>query len=766
MRPRWAVGTVALVVATAAAGMYLARRGPRPEAGAGPPAAAFVGRASCAGCHAPQAARFAGSHHDLAMADASAASVLGRFDGTSFTAAGVTSTFHRRAGRFFVRTAGPAGEPIDYEVAYTFGVSPLQQYLLAFPDGRYQPFDVAWDARSAAEGGQRWFALADAPDWSSPWRSWNGACAECHSTGLRKGYDPASGGYATTWEEIDVSCEACHGPGSEHVRIAEQAAAGAAPPPRGGRDLLADTPDPGRKWAFAPGATTAARVEPRATDAEIESCAPCHARRATLTEGRTADQPLLDTHLPSLLRAGLYHPDGQILDEVYVYGSFLQSRMYRAGVTCSDCHDPHALTLRAEGNALCTRCHLAASYDDLSHTLHEAGSPGARCVECHMPATAYMAVDPRRDHALRVPRPDLSASMGVPNACNTCHTERDADWAAAVVERRFGPPDSSRAAYAAAVHAGRVGAPGAAAMLAAVAGDAAHAPISRASAISLLAGHGSAAALEAVERGLTDPDPLVRLGAIEGLEGRPGVEALALALPLTADSVRAVRAMAGRLLAGAPAAALTPPQAAAVEAAVAEYEAALRVDADHPDARAALGDLLAARGRVDQAEAAYRSALALDPTHLAAHLNLADLFRALGSPEREARALEAALAALPRAPAVHHARGLHQVRQGNAATALEPLGRAARDAPENARFAYVYGVALASSGRADEAVAVLARALELHAYDRELLTALATYHRDRGEVATAIAYAERLVELFPEDPGLLRLLAELRAAAG
>jgi len=793
---------VALAVAIVAGREYFFRHPPAPREAR---QATFVGRDRCAGCHAAQAALFAGSHHDLAMQEATGETVLGDFDDASFTGGGVTSTFHRRDGGFFVRTEGPDGAPdgapegapdgmpggapdgmpdgapSEYEVAYTFGAIPLQQYLVTFPDGRYQPLRVAWDSRPAAAGGQRWFQLHPdfdiEPDhplhWSRPWQSWNAACAECHSTGLRKGLDPERRSYATTWEEIDVSCEACHGPGSEHLRIATGLGDGESAPVAGLGDaesapadwgVLANAGDPGRRWELGPGATTAARSEPRATDGEIESCAHCHARRTTLAEGRTADQPLLNTHLPSLLRDDLYHADGQILDEVYVYGSFLQSRMYLSGVTCSDCHEPHGLGLRAEGNALCARCHLASRYDDASHHFHAPTSPGARCAECHMPATTYMEVDPRRDHSLRIPRPELSRSIGVPNACNACHADRPAAWAASAVERWYGPPDDAATDFARAIHAGREGAPGAAAALAAVAENAAQAPIVRATALSLLAGHRSPAARDAVRRGLADREPLVRLGALEALEGRPAAELLQLASPLAGDPTLAVRTRAGRLLASVPRSALTAAQAAAVDRAIGEYEAALRVDADQPSSQVALGNLFAATGRAAEAESAYRSALALDPSHLAAHLNLADLLRAVGSTEREADVLRRALSLRPDAPELHHALGLHRVRAGDLAGALASLQRAARLAPENPRFSYVYAVALVSAGRIELALGELEAALERHPYDRDLLTALATYQRDRGDVDAATAYAERLVELFPEDAELRRLLAQLRAA--
>src|SRR5262249_38048524 len=268
-----------------------------------------------------------------------------------FTHRDVTSTFLRRDGKFAVRTEGPDGKPADFDVAYTFGVRPLQQYLVAFPGGRLQALSIAWDSRPQTEGGGRWYALypgerirTDDPlHWTGREQTWNYQCAECHSTDLRKNYDLAANRYATAWAELPVSCEACHGPGSAHVAWARARPAGA--PPAGS---AAATGFPVRlahgdgAWEGKDPARGLAEWTGRPRDgAEVEACARCHARRRPIVDPYPYGAPLLDTHQPALLAAGLYQADGQILGEVYEYGSFLQSRMYRAGVRCSDCHDPH-----------------------------------------------------------------------------------------------------------------------------------------------------------------------------------------------------------------------------------------------------------------------------------------------------------------------------------------------------------------------------------------------------------------------------------------
>ena len=292
------------------------------------------------------------------MQEVTEATVLGDFDGATLTHFGVTSTFFRRDGRFFVRTDGPDGKLHDYPIAYTFGVFPLQQYLVRMEGGRLQALPLCWDARPAAQGGQRWFHLypgeavpaGDALHWTGSNQTWNYMCAECHSTGLRKGWQPAESRYETTWSEIDVSCEACHGPGSSHLAWAQSPDKRSADPRKG---LAAVLRDPGRgTWVVDPATGNGKRLAPLAATQEVETCARCHGSRAVIQEPSAAGVPLLDSHRPALLDPGLYHADGQVEGEVYEYGSFVQSRMFHKGVTCSDCHEPHAATLRRTGNSL------------------------------------------------------------------------------------------------------------------------------------------------------------------------------------------------------------------------------------------------------------------------------------------------------------------------------------------------------------------------------------------------------------------------------
>jgi hypothetical protein len=378
----------------------------------------YVGGKVCSGCHEAQSTAWRGSHHDHAMMEASDESVLGDFNFARLEQFGIETLFYRNDGRFMVRTDGPDGALHDYPVKYTFGFNPLQQYLFEFPGGRLQALDIAWDSRTAEQGGQRWFALhpgeKSTPDdvlhWTGPNLNWNYMCADCHSTNLKKNYNAETESYSTTWSEIDVNCEACHGPGEEHVQWGRQQMAGQAGSAGNMGLKVRFTERKGVSWPMDAKTDKIRRSSTKATDFEIEVCAQCHSRRGQISDDWTPGQPFMDAYLPALLTAGLYHADGQIDDEVYVWGSFQQSKMYQAGVTCSDCHDPHSGSLRLPGDLVCSQCHVPDRYASKTHHFHEPDSAGSSCVQCHMPARNYMVVDARNDHSMRVPRPDLSQS--------------------------------------------------------------------------------------------------------------------------------------------------------------------------------------------------------------------------------------------------------------------------------------------------------------------------------------------------------------------
>jgi tetratricopeptide (TPR) repeat protein len=722
--------------------------------------AEFVGGAACGECHADEVAAWAGSHHDLAMQPADAASILADFDDAEFTYAGVTTRFFRRDDEFRVSTDGTDGEIAEFTVTHSFGVEPLQQYLVAFDDGRRQALGVAWDTRPAEAGGQRWFHLhaddevdhADPLHWTGIYQNWNTMCADCHSTDLAKGYALDSDAFATTFGSVDVDCEACHGPSSLHIENPS-----VPPPAAGGED---------HTWVFDPGASIAARRPAAATDGgagfggQVETCARCHSRRTQLTDNFVAGDALLDGYRPELLIEGLYHADGQILDEVYVYGSFVQSAMAHAGVVCSDCHDPHSADLVAEGNALCGQCHLASVFDQPAHHRHEGGTRAAECTSCHMRAETYMQVDPRRDHSFRVPRPDLTVETGSPNACNDCHADETPEWATVRVAEWFPDGRSTEPHFGQALHAARTYRADARERLVALIENPEEPGIARATAVRLLAGRMAPGDIAVVGRALDQDEPLLVLAAIEAVADIARERRVELVQRFLTDDRLALRAAAARSLVTAQEL-LSPRRQADLAAAIEDYLAIQAFNSDRPEGLLNAGTLAIDQGLYDDAELLYTTAIERYPYYAALYVNLADLHRLEGRPDAAEATLRAGLEASPDRSGLRLALGFALVREGRAAEALAEFRRAVELVPDEPYYRYVLAVAENDNGDSEAALAQLKATHERFPGYREPLFALATMLRDAGDFEAAADYAARLVDLMPDDSAARSLLRAL-----
>ena len=732
--------------------------------------AEYTGRESCRECHEKEYDLFQGSDHDMAMDTATEETVLGNFGDVRFTHFGITSRFYRSDGKFMVHTEGPDGSMQDYQVSYVFGIRPLQQYLIEFPGGRYQCLPLCWDTRPASEGGQRWFHIyqderippGDVLHWTRVTQNWNYMCAECHSTNLRKNYSYNEKAYHTTWSEIDVSCEACHGPGSEHIDWARQVEAGSSPdvyPDMGLVLLLKDTDD--ATWIFHPDSVTARRSVPRQSDELVQMCSRCHSRRAVATEDYYHGGSLLDTHWPSLLDEGLYFPDGQIQDEVYVYASFLQSKMYQAGVVCKDCHEPHSGKIYVDGNALCYRCHMASEYGPRTHHFHDPSKEGASCMECHMHERTYMVVDPRRDHSIRIPRPDLSEKLGTPNACNQCHSDKSTQWATDYLRQWYGQDLLDQSHYGETFWAGRMRYPEAQQELLRLGSDPGQPPMVRATAISLLGGYPNMATLNLLQETVSDPDPLVRYATLTVVEISEAETIRDLALPRLADNVKLVRLMAANALTAVPRNLIPAGSIELLNSALEEYNASLMINADHPTTHMNFGNLYLNTGDFAKAEASYREAIELEPGLVGPYINLADLYRRLNRDDEGEQVLQSALDKYPDLAAIHYAMGLLKVRQGRQEEALGFLEDAARYDPDDPQYVYVYAIGLNSQQRPHEALGVLKGALEIFPYDRNILYSLATISMENGMAEEALFYANSLIENYPDDAAYQQLFQVL-----
>ena len=744
---------IAGVVATAAivlsVPLYLGLRAARPPRVAPDAEARHVGSEKCKACHEKAYAAWKGSHHAAAMQAARDGTVLGDFDGATLEHRGKTWRFFRDGTRFLAHAEGPDGEMRDYEVTYTFGVAPLQQYLVPFPGGRLQVLSAAWDTRE-----KRWFHVNPGPTappgdwlhWTRPGQGWNAMCSDCHSTGVRKRFDPEKDAYETTWSEIMVGCEACHGPGSRHVTWAEQPAMGRIPVENAG--LVAKT----------------ARLGPAEM---VSQCAPCHSRRAQFADPPAPGGELLDHYLPTLLAPGTFHADGQILDEDFEWHAFTQSKMHANGVRCADCHDVHSGKRRDEGNALCTRCHRPEVYDAATHHFHKAewkGKPsaGVLCVSCHMPGRNFMVVHFRRDHSMRVPRPDLTASIGVPNACGAagCHDDRPLAWIGEKHDAWWGKKRKPH--YGTTIAAGRARAEGAVPDLVRLAEDPRHPVVVRATALDLLAGYPDPLAAAALAKALADPEPLVRVTAASRVEeGDPGRLARLLG-PLVQDPVRAVRAEAAARLAGPPSQRLPEAQRKAWAAALEEYEAGQRYMSDLPSGPYNLGNLYATLGRTADAEKQYRRALAVDDQLFLARANLAMLLAVNGRGAEAETLLREALAQQPAHAGIAFNLGLLLAERGDRAGAEKALRTALRSDPRMAAAAFNLAV-LVGERDAAEAARLARQASALRPGDGRYAFTLAFYEARAGDLAGARATLEALLRANPDDDAARRLLAEVEA---
>ena len=645
--------------------------------------ATYVGRSSCIECHQAEQDAFHGSDHDRAMELATEEAVLGDFNDTEFERFGVTTRFYRRGDEYWVNTEGPDGEYHDYQVKFTFGIDPLQQYMVEFPDGRVQVLRVSWDTIE-----NRWFYVPppDAPDerlppddpthWTGIAQNWNTTCAECHSTDLKKNYDLKTNTYHTTYSEIDVSCEACHGPASLHVKLAKS------------QSLFWD-----RIHGY--GLSKIKSLDPTP---QIETCAKCHARRSEVHPDFRPGKRFADFYNTSLLREGLYYADGQIQDEVYVYGSFLQSRMHREGVRCSDCHNPHSLELKFEGNALCGQCHVPAKYDTPSHHHHKMDTPAASCVECHMPETKYMVVDPRRDHSIRVPRPDLTVSIGTPNVCNRCHDEPDetAQWAADKVVEWYGPKRPDDPHWAPAMAGGRQGDPDAEKLIVEALQRQNTPAIVQATLCDLLGRYPSDEASHALDNALKSQNSLVREAAVFNRRLDSFEQVQQKVIPALSDPVRTVRTAATLRMLELPRELFQQEGLpAAFAPALEDYKTQLHMADERAESHLRLAAIAEWNGDTPEAIEELRTAVRLEPyrsgtrAELARHLSAqpGQEMEVLRLRKEEIELLERDIEFLPESGDIRYRLGmlLYLVEDLNAAE--KQLTEAIRLAPQNYQFA-------------------------------------------------------------------------------
>jgi tetratricopeptide (TPR) repeat protein/ssDNA-binding Zn-finger/Zn-ribbon topoisomerase 1 len=724
----------------------------------------YLGAKTCAECHSEAHEKWSDSHHFHAMEIPSEKTVRADFNGSTFENYGITTKFFRDGGKYMVKTENQKGEMEAFEVAYTFGWEPLQQYLIKFPDGRMQVLPTCWDVEK-----KEWYHLYPneriAPDdplfWTRSMQNWDHMCADCHSTNLRKVFEPSSQTFATVYSEMNVACESCHGPGRKHVEFART----------------------GKNWNSLPDFGLA---DVNSTNlAQVESCAKCHARRGFVHPGHHAGSSFLDHFLPEVvqpwapdMQVPTYHVDGQIDDEVYVYGSFVQSKMFHKGVKCVDCHDPHTVRVHAQGNQLCARCHSPKPenptiYDSPVHHFHQPGSKGAQCVECHMPEKTYMGIDARRDHSIRIPRPDLSVKFGMPNACNRCHADKDAQWAADAIVARKGPDRPKEARHPEAFHAFRTGKPEAEKLLLEAARDPEAPAFTRAGALLALRRFLSETSFAEARRNLDANDSVVRVAAVSKLEDLPDTEVHKALLPVLSDPVLSVRTEAARILSRLSESVFGESELELFRKSFDELKQRYLCNLDRPEAHLSLGILAEDQNKTQDAKRHYRQAIERESTFVPARMNLAMLLSREKKNTEAEKLLREAVRLQPTWGQAHYSLGLLLAEDPRRLPeAIRSLERASGYWADNPRIPYNLGIAYWQSENFDQAIKALMQAINMQPDNPEFVQSLVQLsvermrsHAQREEWREALPHARRLAELVPDNPQFRAFVSQIEQRA-
>tara|TARA_R110001583_G_scaffold195374_1_gene372361 strand:+ start:83 stop:2341 length:2259 start_codon:yes stop_codon:yes gene_type:complete len=697
----------------------------------------FLGDTNCKECHEDEFKAWSGSHHDKAMEIADSISVLGNFKNEKFTSQGVTNHFFKKGTDFYVNTEGPDGKYHDYKIVYTFGITPLQQYIVKFPNGNYQCLRTAWDSVK-----NKWFDLY--PDfkvvhsewlhWSRGGLNWNTMCSDCHSTNVRKNYDFKTESFDTKYAIINVNCEACHGPGKQHVD---------------------DVRRLGDKYASTGTMHMTLNTAPKDL---VDQCARCHMRREQFSEAFNFEGTMLDHYFPQLIEEPTYYADGQILDEDYVYGSFVQSKMYKNNVACNNCHDSHSLKLKFDGNALCAQCHVPDKYNTPKHHFHKMGTDAALCINCHMPGKYYMGNDFRRDHSFRVPRPDLSLKYGTPNACAGCH-KKDDKWAWETFQKLYGTVDSIH--FSDKLIPGIIRQPNGHVGLLDLINDKSETEIVRASAVKALSGYNAENFINQYLSWLNDRSAVVRGATVDVLSEINSTDYVNSFLPLLEDPKRSVRIKTFYALSGMNASNVPEVYKASYEKVKKEFFTHLETNSDFVGGRVKRANYYIKRGEIDKGIAGYESALAIDNLNNQARLTLANLYYNIKNYKKAEEAFKTVIVQEPDYGPTYYSLGLMYAELNQTNEAIAQLNKAVIKMQENTRVYYNLSLLYDKKNDQKNAENILVKGLKMDANNESILYALAYHYSKYGQANKAKNILTRLVQLYPNNPQYAIFLKQL-----
>lgn len=666
----------------------------------------YVGDDNCKSCHETAYKDWKGSHHELAMQEANTTTVLGDFNNVTLSLDGVDYRLYKNGEKFMVDVKEIDKSEKTYEIKYTFGITPLQQYMVDFDRGKKQVLRLSWDTLE-----HKWFHQYaedqikpnDWLHWSRGGQNWNTMCAECHSTNLKKNYNVVKDSFQTSYSMINVNCESCHGPGEKHLLWAEK------------KDTTLSM------YTF----TGISQAE------QIKQCGPCHSRRVKLTENFTPGMEYDEQFMLQTITPEYYFADGQIDEEDYVLGSFMQSKMYMNGIKCSDCHNPHSMQLKFEGNKLCLQCHIPEKYNSKNHHFHEMNTEASQCINCHMTGKYYMGNDFRRDHSFRNPRPDQSIEFGTPNACTACHKDKSNAWASNSIVQWYGAErldhfsdylvlstkEHISISEKERVHSFIL--------------NAKYPSITRATALENLT-MVNEADLKNVLEATRDSSSLIRFKAAQKLLNLPPQDRVGVGLEMMKDSSKLVRLGAAQLLLGFDANQLNESDRAQVDHLIKEYEKFLYANVDFAAGNLNLGDYFMQINDPGNAIKSYQNALKKDSLLFPAYTNLATALNQTGKNKE----------------------------------ALEMLTTLIKYYPENGRSYYLRALLYFELQNKEEAIKDLKKAIGLDARDSRARYNLATFYYQNIDYPNAEKYIQQALTIEPENRDYNYLLALIYRDSG
>jgi predicted CXXCH cytochrome family protein len=603
----------------------------------------YVGSQACARCHDGEYDSWRKTLHVQMTKPIAEARVEGDFrPGTHLEQYGRAYTMDSKDGRYTVSISRGGGPAEKFQVDYTLGARRFQGYLSTLPDGRIYVLPIFWHNES-----KRWLdwkEIAPVPDHPTAdlRQIWNITCVNCHATNLARNFNRKSRTYATTWTEMGIGCEGCHGPGADHVAVADAWDKDPVHAPA--------KPTAAELRIFSP-----AKATPRQT---FDACGYCHGNKNNTFFGFKPGDRFEDYALPFLMSEpipandpqGEFWPDGRPSRFNRPQALTVSGCFQRGEATCTNCHrmhgpeNAHMLKVAVdmpdgrrtrESDGLCVQCHKALA-NDTSHTHHAADSQGSRCIECHMSDVNWRLITRRRDHTFQAPVPELTSRYGVPNACTTCHEDKSPEWAASTMDRWYGNNERRLATVAMsdAMYAAAAGDASALPDVARLAGDRTHGSLIRASAAEFagqLLARGSTSSprashstpvVNALIGAANDPEPSVRAVAVTALGSIVDDRTTVVIAAHVTDAARVVRVRAAEALLDRGIVRLDGAAGAALERAQAEWAESLRTFNDVARDQTALGRLELARGRTAEAADALDNAVALDPTQARPHVYL------------------------------------------------------------------------------------------------------------------------------------------------